>query len=523
MTSRQKFLQSTESTRNSVSKIPRLLKPASYSKNEIPLDAQQVWVDAIHSATGDSVRIMYSDARIIGSGSFGMVFVALLGGDQEVAIKKVLRDKRYKNRELQILRDMQHPNIVSLYYFFYSYSNLKPKEIFLNLVQEFVPQTLSRLIKHYWHVRQLIPMAFVKLYSFQLLRGLAYVHSRNICHRDIKPQNLLVDPESGILKICDFGSTKILVPGEPNISYICSRYYRAPELIFGATEYTVRIDMWSAGCVIGELLLGRPLFPGESGMDQLVEIIKVLGTPTLDQVREMNNQYGNIKFPNIKACSWEKLIHHRNSDSAFGLLRGLLVYGPKERWSAAEGLASVLFSDLLSVPPGHPADATGYLPSGRAAPRLVDNFTEDELTYLPESLSNQVRSAQEAIRAARAQQPFPTVVAEQAVRASSSLRAPDLEQRLSHVSCIAQSAAAKSTPETGTRRSRLLLSGSQRQSPQQHPDVLRACKTPGQSSSNTTSTWAASPPSLRGGQQIRRLSSATSSVASAVETSTSKE
>lgn len=102
-------------------------------------------------------------------------------------------------------------------------------------------------------------------------------------------------------------STKVLVPGEPNVSYICSRYYRAPELIFGATQYTVRIDMWSAGCVVGELLLGRPLFPGDSGVDQLVEIIKVLGTPTFEQVKEMNPQYSKFVFPEIKSCPWEKV------------------------------------------------------------------------------------------------------------------------------------------------------------------------------------------------------------------------
>jgi len=92
----------------------------------------------------------------------------------------------------------------------------------------------------------------------------------------------LIDPAAHILKLCDFGSAKRVLKGEVNVSYICSRYYRAPELIFGATDYTNAIDVWSAGCVIAELLLGQPLFPGESGVDQLVEIIKVLGTPTRD-------------------------------------------------------------------------------------------------------------------------------------------------------------------------------------------------------------------------------------------------
>lgn len=88
-----------------------------------------------------------------------------------------------------------------------------------------------------------MPMLQIKLYMYQLLRSLAYIHSVGICHRDIKPQNLLLNPATGVLKLCDFGSAKILVAGEPNVSYICSRYYRAPELIFGATNYTTFIGL----------------------------------------------------------------------------------------------------------------------------------------------------------------------------------------------------------------------------------------------------------------------------------------
>lgn len=83
-----------------------------------------------------------------------------------------------------------------------------------------------------------------QLYMYQLFRSLAYIHSLGICHRDIKPQNLLMDTATGVLKLCDFGSAKLLVRGEPNVSYICSRYYRAPELIFGATNYTTKIGVY---------------------------------------------------------------------------------------------------------------------------------------------------------------------------------------------------------------------------------------------------------------------------------------
>lgn len=118
--------------------------------------------------------------------------------------------------------------------------------MYLNLVLEYVPETVYRASRHYAKLKQPMPMLQIKLYMYQLLRSLMYIHSVGICHRDIKPQNLLLNPATGVLKLCDFGSAKILVAGEPNVSYICSRYYRAPELIFGATNYTTNIG--TCGC-----------------------------------------------------------------------------------------------------------------------------------------------------------------------------------------------------------------------------------------------------------------------------------
>ncbi|MBE7180448.1 MAG: protein kinase [Terriglobus roseus] len=114
-------------------------------------------------------------------------------------------------------------------------------EVYLNLILEFVPETVYRASRYFNKMKTVMPTLEVKLYIYQLFRSLAYIHSQGICHRDIKPQNLLLDPSTGILKLCDFGSAKILVEHEPNVSYICSRYYRAPELIFGATNYTTKI------------------------------------------------------------------------------------------------------------------------------------------------------------------------------------------------------------------------------------------------------------------------------------------
>ncbi|KAH9504269.1 hypothetical protein Btru_064492 [Bulinus truncatus] len=150
-------------------------------------------------------EVSYTDAKVIGNGSFGVVYQAKLTETGElVAIKKVLQDKRFKNRELQIMRKLEHQNIVKLKYFFYS-SGEKKDEVFLNLVLEYVPETVYRVARHYSKSKQTIPILYIKLYMYQLFRSLAYIHSQGVCHRDIKPQNLLLDPETGVLKLCDFG------------------------------------------------------------------------------------------------------------------------------------------------------------------------------------------------------------------------------------------------------------------------------------------------------------------------------
>ena len=123
----------------------------------------------------------------------------------------------------------------------------KQDELYLNLVLEYVPETVYSISRQHQKTKMALPLLYVKLYLYQLSRALSHIHALGICHRDIKPQNLLVNPENQQLKLCDFGSAKALVRGEPNVSYICSRYYRAPELIFGSTDYSTAIDIWSQG------------------------------------------------------------------------------------------------------------------------------------------------------------------------------------------------------------------------------------------------------------------------------------
>ncbi|XP_073835442.1 uncharacterized protein isoform X2 [Musca autumnalis] len=320
-------------------------------------------------------EVSYTDTKVIGNGSFGVVFQAKLCDTGElVAIKKVLQDRRFKNRELQIMRKLEHCNIVKLLYFFYS-SGEKRDEVFLNLVLEYIPETVYKVARQYAKTKQTIPINFIRLYMYQLFRSLAYIHSLGICHRDIKPQNLLLDPETAVLKLCDFGSAKQLLHGEPNVSYICSRYYRAPELIFGAINYTTKIDVWSAGCVLAELLLGQPIFPGDSGVDQLVEVIKVLGTPTREQIREMNPNYTEFKFPQIKSHPWQKVFRIRTPPEAINLVSQLLEYTPSARITPLKACAHPFFDELRQ-------EGNHTLPNGREMPPLF-NFTEHELSIQP--------------------------------------------------------------------------------------------------------------------------------------------
>ncbi|XP_028769068.1 shaggy-related protein kinase theta isoform X1 [Neltuma alba] len=342
----------------------------------------QVITTAIGGRDGQPKQtISYMAERVVGTGSFGVVFQArCLETGETVAIKKVLQDKRYKNRELQVMRMLDHPNVIQLKHCFFS--TTEKDELYLNLVLEYVSETVYRVSKHYIRMHQHMPIIYIQLYTYQICRALNYLHHvLGVCHRDIKPQNLLVNPHTHQLKICDFGSAKMLVPGEPNISYICSRYYRAPELIFGATEYTNAIDMWSVGCVLAELLLGQPMFPGESGVDQLVEIIKILGTPTREEIKCMNPNYSEFKFPQIKAHPWHKVFHKRMPSEAVDLVSRLLQYSPNLRCTALEACAHPFFNDLR--------DPNVCLPNGRPLPPLFD-FTAQELAGAPAELRHRL-------------------------------------------------------------------------------------------------------------------------------------
>jgi glycogen synthase kinase 3 beta len=312
----------------------------------------------------------YNITKFIGSGSFGSVFLAnCIQTNEIVAIKKVYQDNNFKNRELKILKEINYENLIKMKSHFFTYGENKD-DVYLNIVMEYIPDTLGKVIRYYKKIDSQFPHLLVKIYSYQLIKGLHYLNCKGICHRDLKPQNILIDTKTNILKICDFGSAKFLKKNEINLSYICSRHYRAPELIFNSTSYNYSIDTWSVGCIIAEIVLGYPLFSGNDSTDQLIEIIKILGTPSKDQIKKMNKNFTNYKFPMIKCFSWREVFKNKKISKEFiDLLKELLNYDPEKRLKPLEALKHSFFDDLREEI---------YFNSDINVPKNIFEFSEEQ-------------------------------------------------------------------------------------------------------------------------------------------------
>ncbi|CAF0943982.1 unnamed protein product [Adineta steineri] len=319
-----------------------------------------------------TIELHIGEREKIGQGTFGKVYKAKLLTTQEiVAIKEVEMEEKFKSRELDMLKTMIHPNIVRLKYFFHSSSSIKD---LLCLIMEFMPMSAHRLISDYRRNHKILPLFYIKLFSYQMLRGLGYLHTQGVAHRDVKPANMIVDYEAGILKICDLGSAKKLNKNEKSVSYVCTRYYRAPELLLGCTEYTTAVDIWSAGCCLAEFLNGYAIFRGIDSSDQMYRIIKIIGIPTRDELREMNSRYtGSVDLTIITFTprTLRGYLPEHTQESAFILLEQLLKYKPNERIICQNALASEFFIELKQ--------RSIFLPNKRILPSLF-NFYDNELS-----------------------------------------------------------------------------------------------------------------------------------------------
>lgn len=299
--------------------------------------------------------IRYHAKKIIANGQFGNVILATVGEtDELVAIKKIKKVRKYKGRELQILKQLQmvpHPYIITMKnYFTTAGSGFGNSDVFVNMVLEYLPETIYSLVKYYNETSNPFPLFYIQVYAYQLARALAHIHGLGICHRDVKPQNLLVDPLAMKLKLCDFSSAKLLHPDQPNQAYICSRYYRAPELIFGSTQYTIAVDIWSFGCVFVEMLTGHPLFLANSGVEHLYEVMKILGTPTAEHIADMSLKEGQeLNLNHLSPLPFKSFFRIGTPDSAVQLASQMIQYMPSKRPKAIEVVAHKFFDNLRDV------------------------------------------------------------------------------------------------------------------------------------------------------------------------------
>ncbi|KAL8171242.1 hypothetical protein V2J09_023046 [Rumex salicifolius] len=302
----------------------------------------------------------------IGQGTYSNVYKARDSQTGKiVALKKVRFDNlekesvKFMAREILILRKLDHPNVIKLQGLVTSRMSCSLYLVFDYMVHDLAGLAASPEIK--------FTESQVKCYMNQLLSGLEHCHTRNVLHRDIKGSNLLIDNE-GILKIADFGLATFYDPNHkhPMTSRVVTLWYRAPELLLGATDYGVGIDLWSAGCILAELLAGRPIMPGRTEVEQLHKIYKLCGSPS-------EEYWKKSKLPNATLFKprepYKRYIRETFKDfppSSLPLIDTLLAIDPAERRTATDALNSEFFktepcacdpSSLPKYPPTKEMDA----------------------------------------------------------------------------------------------------------------------------------------------------------------------
>ncbi|KAH1105853.1 hypothetical protein J1N35_009621 [Gossypium stocksii] len=302
----------------------------------------------------------------IGSGTYSNVYKAKdMVTNNIVALKKVRFDNlepesvKFMAREILILRRLDHPNVVKLEGLATSRMSCSLYLVFQYMEHDLAGLVASPIVK--------FTEPQVKCYIHQLLSGLEHCHNRGVLHRDIKGSNLLIDDE-GVLKIADFGLATFFDPSRKHLmtSRVVTLWYRAPELLLGATDYGVGVDLWSAGCILAELFAGMPVMPGRTEVEQLHKIYKLCGSPS-------DEYWKKYKLPNATLFKprepYKRCIKETFKDfppSSLFLIDTLLAIDPAERLTATAALRSEFFttepyacepSSLPKYPPSKEIDA----------------------------------------------------------------------------------------------------------------------------------------------------------------------
>ncbi|KAJ1694449.1 hypothetical protein LUZ63_011147 [Rhynchospora breviuscula] len=295
----------------------------------------------------------YEKLEKVGEGTYGKVYKAqdkVTG--QLVALKKTRLEMDEEGipptalREISILQLLSKSiYVVRLLCVEHVQKNGKPV---LYLVFEFLDTDLKKFIDS--HRRgpspRPIPPNVIKSFLYQLCKGVAHCHGHGVLHRDLKPQNLLVDKEKGILKIADLGLGRAFtLPLKSYTHEIVTLWYRAPEVLLGTTHYSTGVDMWSVGCIFAEMVRRQALFPGDSELQQLLHIFRMLGTPTEKQWPGVTALRDWHDYPQWKPQSLARVVPTLEPEGV-DLLSRMLQFNPGDRISAKEAMEHPYFDGL---------------------------------------------------------------------------------------------------------------------------------------------------------------------------------
>ncbi|KAL3981445.1 Cyclin-dependent kinase 1-B [Acanthocheilonema viteae] len=288
----------------------------------------------------------YDRTEILGQGSYGVVYKGIEKSTGKFVAMKKMRLQHESDgipstalREMSLLRRLKHPNIVSLI-------EVILDEKLIYLIFEFISMDLKKCIDQI-PFGELMEKNQQKSYLYQLLQGICFCHQRNVIHRDLKPQNLLVD-ENGGLKIADFGLARELQFAQRKYTdVVVTLWYRPPEILLGSTHYSMSVDMWSIGCIFAEMAMKVALFRGDSEIDQIFRIFRILSTPK-DEIER-----GVLKIPDFMEC-YPDYVGNKLSEVLAGymdedgikILKQMLTYDPLVRVSAKKLLKDPYFNDL---------------------------------------------------------------------------------------------------------------------------------------------------------------------------------
>ncbi|XP_072432652.1 mitogen-activated protein kinase 15-like isoform X2 [Chiloscyllium punctatum] len=288
------------------------------------------------SEVDDHINRQYRVKRRLGKGAYGIVWKAIDRQTGEVVAVKKIFDAFRNQTDAQEFGN--HPNIIKLLNVIRAAND---KDIYL--VFEYMETDLHAVIKK----GNLLKDIHIRYILYQLLKATKFIHSGNVIHRDQKPSNILLDADC-FVKLCDFGLARCInqiqeEQGNAALTeYVATRWYRAPEILLASPRYTKGVDMWSIGCILGEMLLGKPLFPGTSSINQIERIMSVIPAPSKEDILSINSDYGASVVQKVLSrprFSLDQLLPSTTPTDALDLLNKLLVFNPDRRLTAEESLS----------------------------------------------------------------------------------------------------------------------------------------------------------------------------------------